>query len=255
MVQEHLMWETHWGKGAFHFQEHRALLNACRSLYKDDLNGLKILEVGSGRGIDSVRFAQLGAKVVMLDYSPASFEISADLAKKAGVESGCVLCDAGALPFKNGVFDLVFSQGLLEHQENTTMLSEQVRVVSTGGHVIVDVPQLYSLQYVAKAIQIKMGRWPYGEEESFSFSRAASLLRQYGLQVVGAYGWEILPTLHLGLRNMFRRSLKELNGNQNGSSSLPELNLRMNFRDRFEQSSLGPRFMNNVGVIGRKIKD
>lgn len=229
-------------------------MHACRSLYGDNLKGLKILEVGSGRGVDSVRFAQLGAEVVMLDYSPASFEISADLAKKTGAEVGCVLSDAGALPFKNGKFDLVFSQGLLEHQENVGLLAEQVRVVSTGGYVIADVPQLYSLQYAAKTVQIKMGRWPYGLEDSFSFNRAANLLRQYGLEIVGAYGWEILPTLHLGLRSMFRKSLLELDGCPDGSGSLPQLNLQMNFRDRFEQSFLAPRILNNIGVIGRKIE-
>lgn len=141
----------------------------------------------------------------------------------------------------------------MEHSSNLQLLAEQTRVVKTGGYVIVDVPQLYSLQAVNKAIQIKLRRWPYGDEKSFSRKDIERMLNQVGLTPVSAYGWEVLPVMHLGIRSLFRKTHADEHSSMSNTSANPRRTLiGRALIDRLEQSFLAPWIMNNVGVIGRK---
>ncbi len=248
MVENRRMWDSHWRKGAFHNKEHKALINTCIAIFGYNLSGLKVLEVGSGRGVDSVKLAQLGAVACMVDYSKPSFDLSTALASAKGAKVNPVLADASLLPFRDETFDLVFSQGIMEHGSNLGLLTEQARVVKTGGYVIVDVPQLYSLQAVIKAIQIKLRKWPYGDEKSFSKRDVEQMLSHVGLIPVSSYGWGVFPILNMGIRSLFRRS------NAIKDNSMPNTlaDTRTTFMDRLEQSFLASLIMNNVGVIGKK---
>lgn len=248
MVEDRKMWDEHWEKGAFHNDEHRALINTCKATLGNNLSGLTVLEVGSGRGVDSVKLAQLGATVCMVDYSKPSFDLSIALASTKEVKVNPILSNASSLPFRDETFDLVFSQGVLEHGSNLQLLTEQARVAKIGGYVIVDVPQLYSLQAINKAVQIKLGRWPYGDEESFSKRKVEQMLNLVGLIPVSAYGWGALPVMHMGIRSLLRRpSAAEYSSIPNNSA-----NTHRTLMDRFEESYLAPLIMNNVGVVGRK---
>lgn len=251
MVEGRKMWDEHWRKGAFHNNEHRAIINACKAILGNNLSGLKVLEVGSGRGVDSVKLAELGAEVCMVDYSMLSFHLSTDLAQKRNVRVKPILADAASLPFIDASFDLVFSQGVMEHGDNLKLLTEQARVIKQGGYVIIDVPQVYSFQAINKAIQVKLGRWPYGEEKSYSKKAVEQMLRQVGLTPVYAYGWELLPMMHLGIRSLFHR-FRKLEVEKSRLVPQVQPSTLDSLLDRFEQSPLAPRVMNNVGVVGIK---
>ena len=82
----------------------------------------KILVVGSGR-IAKVK----GPKVVNVDIRP--------------FESVAVVCDAQALPFRDGEFDAVVCHQVLEHVPDADRaVVEMHRVLKPGGRVIVTVP-------------------------------------------------------------------------------------------------------------------
>jgi SAM-dependent methyltransferase len=80
---------------------------------KDGLNGKWVLDVGCGSGRFSEIALEAGANVVALDYSTAVDASKENLKrfKKFHVVQG----DIYSLPFEFGVFDYVFSLGVLQH--------------------------------------------------------------------------------------------------------------------------------------------
>ena len=98
-----------------------------------DLRG-KALEVGCGRGSLSSYFAEKGWDCTLLDSSRSVLETARNIFSVNGHRAEFVQGDANALLFPDGIFDVVFSVGLLEHFENPRQpIAEQVRVLKPGG--------------------------------------------------------------------------------------------------------------------------
>lgn len=91
-----------------------------RMLGRDDLSGLKFLDIGSGSGLMSLAARRLGAEVTSFDYDPQSVACTTELKRrffaedpKWSVGSGSVL-DAAYMA-SLGQFDVVYSWGVLHH--------------------------------------------------------------------------------------------------------------------------------------------
>ena len=164
--------------------------------------GKRIMEVGAGSGRDSVRLAAAGATAVILDYSVPSLETARRVAEREGVRAHFVRADALRLPFRDGAFDVVFHQGLLEHfRDPAPLLRENVRVLAPGALLLVDVPQRFHLYTVAKHILIAMGKWFAGWETEFSMGELERVMRRAGVRITGRYGaWMIPGLFYRGLR-------------------------------------------------------
>lgn len=161
-----------------------------------DPAGLTVLEVGAGTGRDAVALARAGAAVVTVDYAVGSLGLTAAAARGAAVALCPVGGDALRLPFRDGAFDLVFHQGLLEHfREPERLLSENVRVLRPGGLLVVDVPQRYHYYTVGKHLLIALGRWFAGWETEFSPRQLERLAAAQGLEIVRTYGDWMVPGL------------------------------------------------------------
>jgi ubiquinone/menaquinone biosynthesis C-methylase UbiE len=122
-----------------------------------DVRGLRVLEVGAGTGRDAGEIAAVGARVVALDYSEESLRLlRSTLPSSAGIVCG----DATKLPFAAGSFDVVYHQGLLEHfRRPEDVLDENLRVLKTGGILLVDVPQKYHYYTLLKHLMMAFGKW------------------------------------------------------------------------------------------------
>ena len=167
-----------------------------------ELRGMWILEVGAGKGNDSLRLAKLGAKVIASDQSKESaFRIK----KKVNESAGCVsvvVGDVCNLPFKATRFDLVFSQGTIEHfKDPRAALREQHFVLKSGGLILVDVPQKYNIYTLGKHALMLLGLWPGHWETQYSLAEAETMLRKGDFDIVDSYGWgtftgKVLSYLH-----------------------------------------------------------
>jgi SAM-dependent methyltransferase len=89
----------------------------------------RILEIGSGAGIDSAEFLRNGARVVSMDFSPTSTRATKGLLREAGLDGDVVMADARFLPFRNGVFDIVYSFGVIHHIPTVSAVLDEVRRV------------------------------------------------------------------------------------------------------------------------------
>lgn len=171
-------------------------------LAQGPVQGRRVLEVGAGSGRDSVALASEGARTYILDYSMASLETARRVAVRHGVVPILVRADALRLPFRDGAFDVIFHQGLLEHfRDPMPLLRENVRALAGSGLLLVDVPQRWHLYTALKHAMIATGTWFAGWETEFTIGELERLLRSAGVRVVSRYGAWMVPGL-------FYRSLR-----------------------------------------------
>jgi ubiquinone/menaquinone biosynthesis C-methylase UbiE len=99
----------------------------------------RVLEVGCGAAYTMEVIKSIGYKIVGIDNSPESVEIC----KRKGFEA--VLGDAKNIPFPSKSFDIVFSEGMLAHQENLEPVVKELTRV--GKKVVFIVPNHQSFFY------------------------------------------------------------------------------------------------------------
>jgi SAM-dependent methyltransferase len=90
----------------------------------------RLLEVGTGPGIDAAAFQAAGFDVAGVDLSPAHVE----LARAAGIDAH--VAAAQELPFASGSFDALWSMSVLMHMPDPDLdaaLAEFARVLRPGG--------------------------------------------------------------------------------------------------------------------------
>lgn len=250
---ERSFWNRHWAEGNLqNLRAHDSLILSSEKV----LGGFpkrKVLEVGSGRAVDSIEMARRGANCVVVDFSETSFGFSQNLAKASGVKIAPCLADVGQLPFVNDYFDLVFSQGLMEHPNlMESLLPEQIRVTKPGGFVLIDVPQLFSIQAMVKWIELKLGKWPYGPEINFTKRDLKRITGSVGLKYVSFYGREIIPMVHLGIRTALSRIKSRDSSPEQENPILEHLPTNLNLVTRLGLSSIGSKVLNNIGIIVQK---
>ena len=96
--------------------------------------GMKILDLAAGTGSSSEPLAAAGADVIPADFSEGMLEAG----RKARPHLAFTKADALNLPFANGEFDLAtISFGLRNTQNTEKALAEMLRVVKSGGHLVV----------------------------------------------------------------------------------------------------------------------
>ncbi len=180
--------------------ERRLHLVFDRLLGEVDLEGRLVLEVGSGTGRFSRAIVKAGGRLVACDLGRT---LVADVTRRCGCRG--VAGDALALPFSDGVFDLVLSSECIEHTPDPERaLREMCRVCRPGGTVCVTTPN--RLWYPVLVAAQRLGlRGFAGPERWISPARAAAVLRQEGMQDVHLDGCHLWPFQLAPTRPLLRR--------------------------------------------------
>jgi SAM-dependent methyltransferase len=204
-------WESYW-KGHAEIQHTYSTGDRLvREILADGpVAGAPVLEVGAGSGRDTLGLVRAGAVGVVLDYSPASLAIVQRLAREQGLPVHLVRADALAMPFRDGTFQVVFHQGLLEHfRDPMPLLHENARVTRSGGRVVVDVPQTFHLYTAMKQALIVVDRWFAGWETQFTPAGLERRCRAAGLRVRRTYGdWMVPGLAYRVFREVLKRGLR-----------------------------------------------
>jgi ubiquinone/menaquinone biosynthesis C-methylase UbiE len=217
-------WETFWEEKSdlevVYANSDRIRRNLVKFM---DLRGARILEVGAGTGRDSAYMMNDGAELHLLDYSKNSLSL---ICKALPVSSRVnpVGADAFRAPFRDETFDVVFHQGLLEHfrpVEARALLKENIRILKTGGILLVDVPQRWHVYTLVKHVLIAMNAWFAGWEREFSVRELRGELTSLGMRFVHAYGEWMYPSF-------FYRTIREI---------LLKLGIRLPLRPRLTRST------------------
>jgi ubiquinone/menaquinone biosynthesis C-methylase UbiE len=121
----------------FRYRSHMAVVEMPLA----ELAGKEVLEIGSGAGGHSALFAAHGARVTAIDLTPERAQATAEKFRLMGDRAaGCAALegDAEALPFPDARFDIVYSNGVLHHTNDTERaLAEVRRVLKPGGRAVI----------------------------------------------------------------------------------------------------------------------
>ncbi len=106
-----------------------------------------VLEVGCGTGLVLARVAAFARTAQGIDLSPGMLERARE--RGLDVREG----SATALPFPDNSFDVAYSFKVLSHVPQLSLaLSEMVRVIRPGGHLVFDIYNRHSLRYLIKRV-------------------------------------------------------------------------------------------------------
>ena len=211
----------------------------------------RVLEIGAGTGRDTAEVAARGARAVALDAAPESLALIArahpDL-RGRGIVGG----DALHLPFKDGTFDVVFHQGVLEHFGNPhAFLIENRRVMRPGGFLVVDVPQTWHPWTLLKRAALRVDRWFAGWETDYTMEELEAIVRAAGFEVLDGYADTMVPSLPYRLvREAGKRVGMHLPLRPPAPAALRRA--RAHVRERFLETAAARRFAHTIGVVGRR---
>ncbi len=98
----------------------------------------RALEIGAGTGYFSLNLMRAGVirSAVASDISPGMLEALSESADELGLEIQTVACEASALPFDDGSFDLVFGHAVLHHLPDLGRAFVEFRRVLRPGGVV-----------------------------------------------------------------------------------------------------------------------
>ena len=96
------------------------------TLYKDFLRGRRVLDVGSGLGIDGVTFAQHGANVTFLDLAESNLQVLGRVCNYFNLTNVDFIYmeDLSSLNKLTGNFDVIMAMGSLHHAPQSVIKLE-----------------------------------------------------------------------------------------------------------------------------------
>jgi len=243
---------------AIHRESRRPLLKLLARLLPEG-HVARTLEVGCGTALDSCLLAagSPALHAYACDLSEKAVQVARTNASAVGVELRTFAGDLTALPFADSAFDLVFSQGVLEHfRDPAPAMREQVRVLRPAGVLVVDVPQRFNVYTLRKHQAMREGNWPWGWETEYSAGELRRWAPLYGLEVAGAVGYQhgkFVDRLLMHPHRTMHRLLARGNGNAAGNGYRPGA-LARQWESMWDgvDARIGPYLAINVVVAFRR---
>lgn len=170
--------------------------------------GLRVIEIGAGRGTNAAIYAKRGAHVTLLDNLPLPLEQAREAFAAWELEAEMVVGDAfGPPPELLGAFDVSMSFGLCEHfvgRERRAIVAAHLALLRPGGIAFIGVPNRLAPAYRLWMAMLKQtGSWPFGTEEPYTAGELARLARAAGGEPLAAsYGSFVHSLVDHGLNQL-----------------------------------------------------
>lgn len=106
-----------------------------------DVRGARVLEIGCGSAPCTRWLAAAGANPVGLDLSAGMLRVGQEAARRTGIDVPLLQADAGRLPLRDAVFDVVCSAyGAIPFvADSAAVMREAARVLRPGGRLVFSV--------------------------------------------------------------------------------------------------------------------
>jgi len=150
------------------------------------IDGFQILEAGCGTAKYSLLYMRRDVYFVGLDFSSAALEVAKKLFR--GKNADFIKGDVRFLPFREGSFDVVWNEGVVEHlqgDQRQRVISEMASVAKNGGQVAIIVPNAWCLSYrfLRTLLARKNEPWAFGLEIPYSPKELETRMIRAGLTI------------------------------------------------------------------------
>lgn len=152
------------------------------SLIKDNIKTGKLLEIGCGTSSAIKKIKELD-QVIGIDISREAMKISN---KDKNQNNAFIRGDCFKLPIADNTFDLVWSQGLIEHfSEPDKIVNEHYRVCKNGGIMLISVPYKYSytlIWWYLTRPKFLRSLWPWTDQEFYTKRKFMKIIDKQGIK-------------------------------------------------------------------------
>jgi SAM-dependent methyltransferase len=140
---------------AYHFEKLHHLL---RLVDFTAWRGRRVLDVGCGTGVEVVRFARGGARVVGIDVSTQAVDLTRQNLLRQHATADLAVADGERLPFPDATFDFVYAHGVVQYAaDDRRVVTECHRVLRPGGLALFQVYNRRSwLQVLSKVMRVPL---------------------------------------------------------------------------------------------------
>lgn len=229
--------QTNWSKEYQEREQGRQALIHIIEKWVQKINRPIILELGCGPALDAIRLSKkIQGDVHALDYSTAALTLAEQANKQLAGRVIFHKGDVRATRLEAEYFDIIYSQGLLEHfKEVKPVWQEMKRLLKPDGLLVIDVPQWLNSYSLTKCWHQLAGTWPWGWERSFTLKSLKKAGQKEGFELIHHQGYGYHRGKIDGLYNLKKWS----------SRSLPRL------WDQLERQ-WGSYWMMNIIVVFKK---
>lgn len=167
--------------------------------------GQRLLEVGCGIGTDLLRFAEGGARVTGLDLSQRAIDLAGqNFALHGATADELRVANGEALPYADGVFDVVYGHGVIQYTADPARLvRECARVLRPGGTGIFMVYNRVSwLNALSKVTKVPLEHEDAPVLRKFSIGEFRRLLAPFGEARIVPERFPVKSRLHGGWKGL-----------------------------------------------------
>jgi SAM-dependent methyltransferase len=166
--------------------------------------GRDVLDLGCGAGVEVVRFARAGARIVGVDVSPQAVALAARNIGHQQLVARLAVADGESLPFRNASFDFVYAHGVVQYAaDDQRVIEECHRVLRPGGTVLVQVYNRVSwLNLLSKVMAVPLEHEDAPVLRRYTMAEFRSLMRPFGRVEIVPERFPVKSRLHKGWKGM-----------------------------------------------------
>jgi 2-polyprenyl-3-methyl-5-hydroxy-6-metoxy-1,4-benzoquinol methylase len=155
-----------------------------------------ILEAGCGLGRWVFYLNDLGFQTIGIDVTKSALRSALEYAKRTNKNIDLIVADVKYLPFRDNVFDLILSLGVIEHfvkAKRDNVIKESYWCLKQKGRLFLSTPNQFHIAYSLLRILDKFRKkWEIGLEYSFTTKDLTRFLKAKNFQIVdqGIFGFK-----------------------------------------------------------------
>ena len=185
----------------YHFEKLHHLLRLI------DFNAWKdkdVLDIGCGAGVEVVRFARAGARMVGVDIADSAVALTRQNLAQQGLTARVEVADGEALPFPDNSFDFVFAHGVIQYTNDDRALAREVRrVLRPGGVALFQVYNRISwLNALSKVMKTPLEHEDAPVLKRYSIAEFRALLSDFANVDLIFERFPVKSRLHKGWKGM-----------------------------------------------------
>ena len=140
---------------AYHFEKLHHLL---RLVDFAAWQGRDVLDLGCGAGVEVVRFARGGARVIGVDLAESAIALTRANLTQQHAGARLAVADGEALPFADNSFDFIYAHGVVQYTTaDRQLVAECYRVLRRGGIAMFQAYNRISwLQLLSKVMKVPL---------------------------------------------------------------------------------------------------